>query len=59
MEGKTSRNISGPKREESVWRIRSNLELQNAYKSPDTVIGITKAYHQSGVYLYTKNYTKH
>jgi hypothetical protein len=30
----------GPKCEQGVWRIRSNLELQNACKSPDIVTEI-------------------
>jgi hypothetical protein len=30
----------GPKCEPGVWRIRSNLELQNVYRSPDIVTEI-------------------
>jgi hypothetical protein len=30
----------GPKSEQGVWRIRSNLEIQNMYKSPDIVTDI-------------------
>jgi hypothetical protein len=32
--------IYGPKSEQGVWRIRSNLEIQNMYKSPDIVTEI-------------------
>jgi hypothetical protein len=39
-ERKILSKIHGPKREQGVWRIRSNLELQNIYKSPDTVTEI-------------------
>jgi hypothetical protein len=31
------RKIYGPKCEQGVWRIRTNLELQNVYRSPDIV----------------------
>jgi hypothetical protein len=31
------RKIYRPKSEQGVWRIRSNLEIQNMYKSPDVV----------------------
>jgi hypothetical protein len=31
------RKICGLKCEQGVWRIRSNLEIQNMYKSPDIV----------------------
>jgi hypothetical protein len=34
------RKIYGPKSEQGVWRIRSNLEIQNMYKSPDIVTEI-------------------
>jgi hypothetical protein len=34
------RKIYGPKCEQKVWRIRSNLELQNMYKSPDIMTEI-------------------
>jgi hypothetical protein len=37
---KILRKIYGPKCEQGVWRIRSNLELQTAYKSPDIVTEI-------------------
>jgi hypothetical protein len=40
-ERKILRKIYGPKSEQGVWRIRSNLELQNMYKSPDIVTEIT------------------
>jgi hypothetical protein len=40
QERKILRKINGPKCEQEVWRIRSNLELQDAYKSPDTVTEI-------------------
>jgi hypothetical protein len=36
-ERKILRNIYRPKSEQGVWRIRSNLEIQNMYKSPDVV----------------------
>jgi hypothetical protein len=36
-ERKVLRKIYGSKCEEGMWRIRSNLELQNARKLPDTV----------------------
>jgi hypothetical protein len=39
-ERKILRKIYGPKCEQGVWRIRSNLELQNVYKSPDIVTEI-------------------
>jgi hypothetical protein len=35
------RKIYGEKCEKGIWRIRSNLELQNVYKSPDIVTEIT------------------
>jgi hypothetical protein len=31
------RKICGLRSEQGVWRIRSNLEIQNMYKSPDIV----------------------
>jgi hypothetical protein len=34
------RKIYTPKCEQGVWRVRSNLELQNAYKSPGIVTEI-------------------
>jgi hypothetical protein len=34
------RKIFGPRSEQGVWRIRSNLEIQNMYKSPDIVTEI-------------------
>jgi hypothetical protein len=34
------RKIYGPKSEQDAWRIRSNLEIQNMYKSPDIVTEI-------------------
>jgi hypothetical protein len=34
LERKILRKISGPKSEQRVWRIRSNLETQNMCKSP-------------------------
>jgi hypothetical protein len=37
---KILRKIYGPKSEQGVWRIRSNLEIQNMYKSPDIVTEI-------------------
>jgi hypothetical protein len=39
-ERKILRKIYGPRCEQGVWRIRSNLEIQNMYKSPDIVIEI-------------------
>jgi hypothetical protein len=30
----------GPKCKQGVWRIRTNLELQNVYRSPDMVTEI-------------------
>jgi hypothetical protein len=39
-ERKVLRKIYGPKYEQGMWRIRSILELQNAYQSPDTVTEI-------------------
>jgi hypothetical protein len=39
-ERKFLRKIYGPKSEQGVWRIRSNLEIQNMYKSPDIVTEI-------------------
>jgi hypothetical protein len=36
-EGKILRKIYGPKCEQGVWRMRTNLELQNMYRSPDIV----------------------
>jgi transcription termination factor 2 len=39
-ERKILRKIYGPKCEQGVWRIRSNLEIQNMYKSPDIVTEI-------------------
>jgi hypothetical protein len=39
-ERKILRKIYGPKCEQGVWRIRANLELQNAYRSPDIVTEI-------------------
>jgi hypothetical protein len=39
-ERKILRKIYGPKSEQGVWRIRSNLEIQIVYKSPDIVIEI-------------------
>jgi hypothetical protein len=39
-ERKILRKIYRPKCEQGVWRIRSNLELQNVYKSPDIVTEI-------------------
>jgi hypothetical protein len=37
---KILRKIYGPKREQGVWGMRSNLELQDAYKTPDIVTEI-------------------
>jgi hypothetical protein len=34
------RKVYGPKCEQGVWRIRTNLELQNVYRSPDIVTEI-------------------
>jgi hypothetical protein len=39
-ERKILRKIYGPKYEQGVCRIRSNLEIQNMYKSPDIVTEI-------------------
>jgi hypothetical protein len=39
-ERKILRKIYGPKCEQGVRRLRRNLELQNAYKSPDIVTEI-------------------
>jgi hypothetical protein len=39
-ERKILRKMYGPKCERGVWRIRSNLEMQNMYKSPDIVTEI-------------------
>jgi hypothetical protein len=39
---KILRKIYGPKCEKGVWRIRTNLELQNVYRSPDIVTEIIK-----------------
>jgi hypothetical protein len=39
-ERKVLRKIYGPKCEQGVWRIRTNLELQNVYRSPDIVTEI-------------------
>jgi hypothetical protein len=39
-EGKILWKIYGPKCEKGVWRIRTNLELQNVYWSPDVVTEI-------------------
>jgi hypothetical protein len=39
-EKKILRKIYGPKCEQGVWRIRTNLELQNVYRSPDIVTEI-------------------
>jgi hypothetical protein len=39
-ERKILRKIYGPKIAGGVWRIRSNLEIQNMYKSPDIVTEI-------------------
>jgi hypothetical protein len=39
-ERKILRKIYGPRSEQGVWRIRSNLEIQNMYKSPDIVTEI-------------------
>jgi hypothetical protein len=40
-ERKILRKIYGRKCEEGMRRMRNNLELQNAYKSPDITTGIT------------------
>jgi hypothetical protein len=40
LERKILRKIYGPKSEQGIWRIRSNLEIQNMYKSPDIVTEI-------------------
>jgi hypothetical protein len=39
-ERKILRKIYGPKCEQGVWRIRTSLELQNVYRSPDIVTEI-------------------
>jgi hypothetical protein len=39
-ERKILKKIYGPKCEQGVWRIRSNLEIQDMYKSPDIVTEI-------------------
>jgi hypothetical protein len=39
-ERKVLRNIYGRRSEQGVWRIRSNLEIQNRYQSPDIVTEI-------------------
>jgi hypothetical protein len=39
-ERKILRKIYGPKCEQGVWRIRTNLELENVYRSPDIVTEI-------------------
>jgi hypothetical protein len=39
-ERKILKKIYEPKSEQGVWRIRSNLEIQNMYKSPDIVTEI-------------------
>jgi hypothetical protein len=39
-ERKILRKIYGPKCKQGVWRIRTNLELQNMYWSPDIVTEI-------------------
>jgi hypothetical protein len=39
-ERKILRKIYGPKCEQGLWRIRTNLELQNVYRSPDFVTEI-------------------
>jgi hypothetical protein len=39
-ERKILRKIYRPKCEQGIWRIRSNLEIQNVYKSPDIVTEI-------------------
>jgi hypothetical protein len=39
-EGRILRKIYRPKCEQREWRIRSNLELQKPYKSPDIVTEI-------------------
>jgi hypothetical protein len=36
-ERKILKKIYGPKSEQGAWRLRSNLEIQNMYKSPDIV----------------------
>jgi hypothetical protein len=36
-ERKILRKIYGPKCEQGIWRIRSNLEIQKMYKSPNIV----------------------
>jgi hypothetical protein len=47
-ERKILRKIYGPKSERGVWRIRSNLEIQNMYKSPDIVTEIKVRRLESG-----------
>jgi hypothetical protein len=37
---KILRKIYGSKSEQGAWRLRSNLEIQNMYKSPDIVTEI-------------------
>jgi hypothetical protein len=37
---KILRKIYGPKSEQGVWRIRSNLDIHNVCKSPDIVTEI-------------------
>jgi hypothetical protein len=39
-ESKILRKIYGPRSEQGVWRIISNLDIQNMYKSPDIVTEI-------------------
>jgi hypothetical protein len=39
-ERKILRKIYSPKCEQGVWRIRTNLELQNVYRSPDIITEI-------------------
>jgi hypothetical protein len=39
-ERKFLRKTYGPKSEQGLWRTRSNLEIQNMYKSPDIVTEI-------------------
>jgi hypothetical protein len=39
-ERKMLRNIYGLKSKKGIWRIRSNLEIQNIYKSPDIMTEI-------------------
>jgi hypothetical protein len=60
-ERKILRKIYGPKSEQGVWRIISNLEIHNMYKSPDIVAeikvrtGMVGACRQNGRYPPTKN----